>query len=411
MKKSNSKDDIIRNILLNPLLEDKYNITLPEGGKRTTLGLLWKTASKHRILPLAAHQMLHHQASSLSPQERTALQLLILDKKRDNHLREEALQKVCTKLTEAGIPVMVLKGPALDLNRDKPREYYDLDILIPEKELNRTIETLSEMNYTYQGSFILSKTERQDITRQTKWNNQYPFKSTQSPFSLEVHTNLFERDRVRRENLSALLNRIDLFWEKARWSDKHKAYLPSPESSFILLCYHIALKRSPGEGRFILRHLYDIEHLVYSGLDKDQLRELIEIWDSAYFIRFSVELFTKFTKKKVDLEIPPLSELPYVQKLLLMIHLKCQTDWNRTSPFFRGLYRLMMPLAIGGGVKKSFYWYLESLFPTKVAQERDFGVPLESPWIYGTYLFLPPRWIWRRVLKPLYLIIFRLESK
>ncbi|MBI9098774.1 MAG: nucleotidyltransferase family protein [Spirochaetaceae bacterium] len=358
--------------------------------------------NEHRISSIM-YTCIINNLSEVCPQKfLTICKINVLQRIAENKYRQRELKTLGKLFEERNIPMMALKGFTLDPELTLLREFYDIDVLIPENMIISVIDYLTEKGYSYQGSFMISIKEKNDIYGQLKWNNQYQYKCPSSPFVIEIHTNLFERDRIRLENLTFLLDQVDLFWERKRWDDNFLCYFPCHEASLALLCLHTSLKRSPAENKMLLRHSLDMEILVKNGIDKNYFLSLCRTWRISYHICFAFKLHEMIMETSYEsFYTPLLYELNKRERLLMKTHLSCVKDLHSSSSWGIFRYRLLMPFVIGGGIKKSIIWYLECIFPTRVKQEFDFGIKRESPFIFLTYLINPPRWIWRKVIKPL----------
>ncbi|TVR58252.1 MAG: hypothetical protein EA426_10530, partial [Spirochaetaceae bacterium] len=209
--------------------------------------------------------------------------------------------------------------------------------------------------------------------------------------SVELHINLFERDRIRLERLDRLLDSVDVFWEAARRDRDLGCLVPSREASLALLCVHSATKRSPAHNTYILRHAYDIVHVLTGGIDQDRFLVLCRNWGICYFAVVSLRLAARALghdapeRCAASLE----RELTAAERHLVDVHLACFRGLGRASTFHRARYTILMPFAIGGGFLKGLRWYLAFLFPPLWHQEQRFGVKRTSPLILGTYLVGP----------------------
>ena len=175
------------------------------------------------------------------------------------------LSRIRGVLNGSALPWILLKGLSLDFTG--LRTCGDMDILVREEDLRPALDALSSIGYRYVGDTlnrVLRGRERADLELQRGWNNQYQVYNPQTGLMVELHTNLFERRRVYTVNLDALLDGIETFWADRVFSDELGCYILSHEHLLLLMCLHNALKRSPGENRFVVRNLMDIDALVAS---------------------------------------------------------------------------------------------------------------------------------------------------
>jgi hypothetical protein len=289
----------------------------------------------------------------------------------------------------AGIEFMVMKGHAID--RNPLRSMNDLDVLIRQRDLERATSMLEAEGYVYEGSAVLSDRERECRQLQLTWNNQFQFRSPHTALSVEVHVNLFERDRVRLERLDRLLDAVDLFWDRRMYDDELGCWIPAREASLALLCVHSATKRSPAHNTYILRHAYDIVHLLNEGIDEQRFLSLCRTWQLQYFAVVSLRLTASALRTSTPMacatQLEP--DLSRAARRLVRVHLACFRGLGRASTFHRLRYTLLMPFAIGGGIAKSLRWYARFLFPPIWHQEEQFGVRRTSPIFVLTYICGP----------------------
>jgi len=266
-----------------------------------------------------------------------------------------------------------------------------LDVLVKNDEIDKIFEVLEKENYKYVGSNVLSKKELNNPKLQYKWNNQFQFKVPNDNIVIEVHTNLFERDRIRLEDLSSLLDNVDVFWKNKKWDNDLQCFLPSIEATLALLCVHTATKRSPSANTFILRQTFDILCILNKDLNYKYFKELCRIWHIEYYVYFSLLLtFNIFNKENcTSLLYYFEKELTSSKKLLAAVHLRSFRGLGNASLFYRKVYAFLMPFVIGNGFYKSIKWYLKVLFPPIWNQEKKFGIKRTSPLIYLTYIYGP----------------------
>ena len=290
----------------------------------------------------------------------------------------------------ANIDFLLIKGFAVD--KSPLRRTNDIDILIREQDLTESFAALEKAGYRYTGSGVMSEKEITEPLDTLGWNNQFQFQSPVNPVNIEVHTNLFERDRIRLENLDRLLDNVNVFWEGKVWDGEIGCFTPSPEATLALLCVHATTKRSPAHNTFILRHAYDIAGLFRKELDTERFLYLCREWGLEYYACTALRL----TALCLDIEGEPLRiaaslepALTSRQLRLSKVHLRCYRGLGHASFFYRKFYAILMPPAIGGGFRKAISWYRQEIFPPVWLQESRFGVKRTSPAIFLTYLYGP----------------------
>ncbi|MDC7223195.1 MAG: nucleotidyltransferase family protein [Spirochaetales bacterium] len=360
-----------------------------------------RLAVLHRIHPLLLTRLIDRFAPLLTKDLIRGARLHILQQQTANKLHRKELLSAGALLTEAGFDVTLMKGLSYDPNEKIPRTYGDVDLLIEESRIGEVLSLLEEKGYTYQGSFILSRKEKRDISSQFSWNNQYPFLCPHSTQSIEIHTNLFERDRIRLENLTVLLDQPHLFRKNRRWRQDLNCYLPGREASLMLLCLHVSLKRALYNNRFILRHMSDMKLLMDGGIDGNMFVELCREGQVCFHARFALRLYEII----MELPLPPWAEelerdLKRGERFLLKRHLKCLKNLRHSRRAGRMLYNFTAPFIIGKKGRPRLTWLRNNFLPTKVEQENRyyrFGFKEESPLIYLTYLINPFQTAWRSI--------------
>lgn len=351
---------------------------------------LLQLSNRHMILPMILHNL-----STLKIKNKTRDE--ILSNQGDQITRAAALhiqlryelKLVSDILKKEGIDFMLIKGFALD--KSPMRQMSDIDLLIEEEDLTLVFTALKESGYRYIGSGVMSQREINEPFKTLHWNNQFQFKSPISPVHIEIHINLFERDRIRLEKLDSLLAKTDLFRENRVWDEELKCYIPSKEASLALLCVHSTTKRSPAHNTYIMRHGYNLASLIKSGIDMERFLQLCSEWKIEYYAYTAFRLTAMILNENKIIEpVAPLEkELTKRQKHLSDVHINCFKGLGDASLLQRKRYALHMPGAIGGKFRKTLTWYRQQLFPPLYSQESRFGVSKESPAIFFTYVYGP----------------------
>jgi hypothetical protein len=367
---------------------------------RETLSFLefFNLADLHRILPLLLIRLIDNFPHFLSEETLKVARLLILQQKTANKLHRRELFTTAGLLKEKGFDITLMKGLSYDPDETYPRTYGDLDLLVEEEKIEEVISFLKEKGYTYTGSFILSHEEINNIKGQLSWNNQYPFNCPSSPQSVEIHTNLFERDRIRLEDLTTLLNKPELFKKNREWNKDLNCNLPSREASLMLLCLHCSLKRALYNNSFLLRHMSDLKILLNRGIDGEAFLALCTEAKVCYHALFTLKLYGIIGKKHLPSWCGELEKaLNHREMFLLNRHLKCMKNLDKSRFSARLIYNFTAPFIIGGNYKQKLTWLRNNIFPTKVEQEYRyfrFGFRKESPLIYLTYFIDPFYILW-----------------
>ena len=181
------------------------------------------------------------------------------------------------------------------------------------------------------------------------------------------------------------------FREHPRWDADLGCFIPSAEAVLALLCMHSATKRSPAHNTYILRHAYDIAGMLQQDLDMERFLFLCREWEIEYYARTAFRLTALSMGIQQPLEPAALLEsgLSSRQRRLSGIHLKCFQGLGTASFFYRKVYALYMPSAIGGSFRKALQWYWQLIFPTLWQQRARFGIRRNSPAVFLTYLYGP----------------------
>lgn len=357
----------------------------------------------HRINPLILDRMLKNRQIPFPEKYVKIAKLDILRNQAARKLRMRELIVTTSLLYENGFDITLLKGLSYDPDDRFQRVFRDVDILIDESKILKVIKLLQDRGYKYEGSHILSEREKEDIKGQLSWNNQYQFKCPQSQQSIEIHTNLFERDRIRFENLTFLLDHPEIFKEKRVWNESLRCHVPCPEASLLLLCLHCSLKRSLAENKFILRHISDMDILFLRGFDSSYYLNLCNKSQTTFHQAFSLNLY-KIIKRKKDFYLADVlaGQLTRKERKLMNYHLSCMENLFHSNRLKRIRYNLIAPFIIGGSPKQRFHWIVTTLFNRKVVQEHryiKYGIRRESPLIYLTYLINPLQTSWQFLKK------------
>lgn len=363
------------------------------------LELIIGLAERHRVSAKVLQRLssINLPEQLRQPAVAAAQQIIMLTMASNRQIRLE-LKDVAKALRESEIDFLVIKGMAID--DSDVRRTSDLDILIHEQDLSQAFSCLKAAEYRYVPSDRLKKVEVLDPTKQLRWNHEFKFLSRNSDLSVEIHTNLLERNRVRLEGIADFLDNSGLFWEQKEWNRQLGCYIPSPEASLALLCMHSATKRSPANDTYILRHAHDILLLLERGIDDERFLNLCDSWSIDYFAYVGLYL----ARISMDSDLPQKlvttirARLPRSSLRLGEIHIRCYRGLGTSSPYYRFLYSLLMPFAIGGGIGKSITWYFRALFPTRRNQEIRYGIHRNSPLILTTYVFGPIARLWSAIL-------------
>jgi hypothetical protein len=357
-------------------------------------------AEEHQVAPLVLERLLAcpHPAvprDDLAPlaRERVAWTLM------RNRIYGQELRRVVGALAGRGIPCILMKGfslPDADL-----RTMGDLDFLIRDADLERAMACLGAAGYAYVGHVLnreLSDRERRDLASQRSWNNQYQLYSEAAGVLLELHTNLFERERIFTVNLDALLDRVGDFWDGARPDDRLGCQVFGKEHLLLLMALHTAIKRSPANDTLRLRNLVDIDRLAAGAIGWENFLRAALAMRVAPFVLFALEL----ARRLLGTQIPPgtlralrRASTP-AQAWLTQIHHRCVRSLGPSAPVAAALYRFLSPFVFQARLRDRLRWLflVPVIAPPRWKMAQKFGIREDSRLIYATYVLNPLRWAW-----------------
>ncbi len=323
----------------------------------------------------------------------------LLETSLSNRILLEEYLKAAGILKKKNIETTLLKGESLNYNR--LRHSRDLDILIREEKLLEAIDILSETGYRYIGhkiNFLLNSDEKKDLSLQLKWNNQYQLYNEDKGLMIELHTNLFERERAFNINLNALLDDIDSFWENRKWNSEIEVYELNNEDKLLLMCMHNAIRRSPASNSFVLRNLLDIENLIDIKPDWNIFINRVKKCRISPYIYFSLSFVSKLFGTDVPGHVfDSLKETLSGKELFLeRIHTVSFQSLERNSILFSNVYKMFSPFIYHNSLKIKLQnlFLFPVLFPPKWKLAHIFNIEDSNPIIYFTYLLIPFRLIY-----------------
>ena len=144
------------------------------------------------------------------------------------------LERVAAKFNEAGVPLMVLKGAALNLtvhHRPDERPMGDLDVLVRPEDVGRAFRLLEQL-----GGLRGEPLVREDFFPRYHYEMEYTAGRIY-PVKIDLHVRPFRPLRY-----SRLVPR-DALWARAREVRMGAAtvLVPAPEDMLIHLCAHVAI--------------------------------------------------------------------------------------------------------------------------------------------------------------------------
>lgn len=355
---------------------------------------------KHMIRPFILNEMARLSLPGpLKEKIIAAAKGQILEITLRNRMIKKEFARLKSILDENGIECILMKGLSLDYSG--LRTIGDLDILLREKDFIKADGLARSAGFEYVGDILnplLKKNEKSDIALQLGWNNQFQYYNKKNSLLLELHTNLFERERAYDIDLDVLLSGISLFWDNRVWREDLGAYVFSDEDQLILMCLHTAVKRSLSANMFIMRNLIDIRNLAGRRIDWGALSSLSERLNISSLVLFSLTLAVRLIEAAVPGET--LARLGSVttkgQRLLIAIHLKCFYNLESSSLLYPKLFEILCPFVFQKKwlprIKALLMVYI--IFPSRAHMARTYHLRKNNPLIVFTYLLNPFRLIY-----------------
>lgn len=362
------------------------------------INYFFKIIEKHLIKTFALWELLKYKIpNEIKTTVVTAAKRSLAETTISNRVIVEESIKIAGILKRNNIETILMKGESLNFSR--LRQSRDIDIMVREEKLIKSIDILSGRGYRYIGdtiNFLLNSDEKKDLSLQLKWNNQYQMLNEETGIMIELHTNVFERDRVYSIILNSLLDSIDSFWENRKWNSEIGIYEFSTEDKLLLMCMHNAIKRSPASNKFILRNLVDIENLIEKKPDWNIFINRVKKSKICSYINYSLSL----TSILLDAEAPlfvqnELKENLSEKELFIeKVHLFSFQSLERSSILFSNLYKMVAPFIYHSPLKiklKNLFLF-PVFFPPKWRMGHIYNVKDNNPIIYLSYFLNPFRW-------------------
>jgi hypothetical protein len=288
-------------------------------------------------------------------------------------LAEHQLAEVLKVLTEASVPALVIKGAAVGAFYPDPalRPYSDLDVLVPEMQLERAEEALQTLGYW--------------CSQPKAWWLQHdhhlpPIVSDRGWLRVEVHW------RLDRGEAPGRLPAEDLWSRAIPWSVENEPALRLDQvDTALYLCRHAVVKH---RARMGLRPLCDLVQ-VTEGWGQDDWDALVQR-TKEYGMARPVYLMLVLVECALGQDVPaevmsvlgPADNRPMPDDLVeALLSLE---DWTGAS----------VPVAaVQAGAKSTFVTRLRHLswhlFLPRDGMAVVYNIPADSPRIWLTYLWRP----------------------
>jgi hypothetical protein len=367
---------------------------------RFNINYFLQIIEKHLIKALVLSKLLEHSIpEKIKNRVLPEAEKSLVETTLSNRFIKDECVKVAGILNKNNIDTILMKGESL--NFSGLRHSRDLDIMVREERLIESIDILKEIGYRYIGDSInlhLNSSEKKDLSLQLNWNNQYQLYSDERGIMVELHTNLFEWERVYNIFLDSLLDSIDCFWENRKLSSDTGIYEFSIEDNLLLMCMHTAIKRSLASNSFILRNLVDIENLIEKKPDWKFFITRVKKCEIAPFIYFSLTLTSTLFNTYVQPHV--LDELKNNlsgRKLFIEgVHLDSFQSLERSSILLSNIYKMLSPFIYRSSIRVKLrnLFLFPVLFPPKWRMAHIYNIEDSNPIIYIAYLLNPFRWIY-----------------
>lgn len=284
------------------------------------------SADFYKISPILAFHLLKLPESNLPVGLRKNLKKIVFDAVASQKMREQALEMVASSLNEANIPIILLKGMALNNNLypvNYPRFCSDIDILIESKNRARANQILGEKMQL----FVPARKRR----FHGLYENTYLFKNRLYPH-VDLHYYLAHPD----------LFTVD---ERKLWLDSKAHPYYQNENIRVLSSEHMILHN-------VIHSAKDLSFLSYNLLDSltvfdsrkidvSSLNEDAVNWNISSGLAYLIENLEEITPDKCFFDIPAY-KIKRFHSLLLKISENSISDNFFLNKFFQQVGRYLL---------------------------------------------------------------------
>ncbi len=404
---------------------DEEEITSSLPSISSNLNYFHKMLLKHEIAPLVYNKLIKSSLCSSVEYKIKKLGLpLILQAKLQNQQYKKELVRIKKTMDKNKVEFILLKG--LSLDSSELRVSGDIDILVHQNQFLMAMGSLIEIGYDYVGLSSnphlnpserralasalakqrLEENEKIYIENLLAWNNHYEMFNPKIGVVLEIHTNLFQSERVYVEDLSPVLKQIRYFWNTKRCNESVGCYVLSPEHSLIHLCLHNAINRSPANNTYILKLLLDIDKMIEHGILWDSFVDITVALKIAPFVLFSLLMTRELLDTVIPLFIVKRLEMNCTASQLWMtrIHLRCINSLQSNSILLSCVYSFVCAFVLEYRCAYSLLclFFFHILFPARKKMSYIYYLDESSPLILFTYIINPIRWFYlvmRKILR------------
>lgn len=342
-------DDLVTRALLSALTpDDSQSLSaLPAETWRAVLDV----AQQHRIAPLVAHRI-NEKGIALPDDVEQAFKRILRDNARRNAVLYHEFGWLLEQFRAENIPVLALKGihlAALVYDDPRVRSMGDIDVLIPQSELERAEKILMRAGATpFNANRIIARD-----------NYHFLYAFAESSLLVEIHWSLYPAPTgFRLDELGA--------WQRARpvTLGGQTVRVLSPEDLLLHLCIHAAKEIY----QLNLRVICDLDAVVRKARNEIDWQAVLERARHSHALK-PTYLFLRLTRELLHSPIPP-ETLPALEPP----HLD------------ESYYRLARTQLLAGETKRDGK-LLESPYLTRVLRQSSPGEKLH---LICTRL-LPPR--------------------
>ncbi len=354
------------------VFDSKLNWDLVEQRIREKLlaPVIFTTIAEQEIVPLALEKRLHNEFITCLTGSTYQL---------------HQLWKVIEKMQSSTIEIILLKGAALSLSvyrQDSPRFFGDLDLVVKQKDVNKALGILTELEYRPTGNFQPGAQDLLDYTNQWQLT-----RSGYMDVEIDLHWHLFSWIYYQYTVPQ------DWFWQTSIPVEYGTQTTPilGPEAQLIHLSVHL-LQHHRSEWADSLRSLHDIAEVIINyqdQLDWDLLISKIEEFQLIIPIKqvllrvwrdWQIPILEKIVNK-LNALIPSPVEVQAINQLMM---LERGADSRFTALTLRSLPTWQLRLQ---------YIFKNLLFPSTgyMRQRYNIRYPLLLPFYY------PHRW-WNGVV-------------
>jgi hypothetical protein len=366
----------------------------------------FRILESHMVLPSALEALLHYSLPEpMKGLMTAAAKEAVLGTTLRNNMIKNEFFRVRSLLEGRGIDYILMKGLSLDFSGF--RSIGDLDILVREKDLLVADRLVHDAGFEYVGGILnplIKDSEKNDISTQLDWNNQFQYMNPKNRLLLELHTNLFERFRAYVFDLDPLLDAIETFWANRTWNEALGCHVFAMDDQLVLMCLHTALKRSLYANMFVLRNLTDIAAIIERGVDWDNVVSRARALHVHSFVLFSLSLAVRLLGAGVPDDVLECLRLGCTgsEKFLVALHLRCFHNLESSWLLYAQLYKILSPFVYQ---KKwlpriKYILLIPLLFPSRWSMSQKYHIRKDNPLIFFMYLLNP--------FRLLYLVVRRL---